>query len=213
MEELTQKQATDRQELEDKQRTELAEFTEKLAARSVVVPGRALLAASAVATSIKDVTVGPASAASRNAMTCDSGWTYFGDHCYKRISTRVYYDAAQSVCKGYSGIIAVPNTEAENTFLSSTMNPSRVAYTWIGFDYTNSEQWEDGSDSSMSSSWRVLYSVDDAAARVNGQPVAFIRPSGAWSFDRKSNRMEYVCEKPCALCVCTPAHCNTPGCL
>merc|ERR1740130_2212146 len=31
--------------------TELAEFTEKLAARSVVVPGRALLAASAVATS------------------------------------------------------------------------------------------------------------------------------------------------------------------
>jgi len=49
MEELTQRQAMDRQELEDKQMTELAEFTEKLAARSVVVPGRALLAASAAA--------------------------------------------------------------------------------------------------------------------------------------------------------------------
>ena len=43
MEELTQRQARGRQELEDKQMTELAEFTEKLAARSVVVPGRALL--------------------------------------------------------------------------------------------------------------------------------------------------------------------------
>ena len=59
MEELTQKQATDRQELEDKQRTELAEFTEKLAARSVVVPGRALLAATSEKTGRPSHTVAP----------------------------------------------------------------------------------------------------------------------------------------------------------
>merc|ERR1712166_500513 len=127
--------------------------------------------------------------------TCDSGWTYFGDHCYKRMRAR-RYDAAQSVCTGYSGYIAVPNTIAENTFLFSTMNPSGVAYTWIGFDYKNRQQWEDGTDSSMSSSWRVLYSVHDAAARKRGQPVTFMRRNGAWSFDPKSYRFEYVCEKP-----------------
>jgi len=59
MEELTQKQARGRQELEDKQMTELAEFTEKLAARSVVVPGRALLAGSPVAPPTETPTMAP----------------------------------------------------------------------------------------------------------------------------------------------------------
>ena len=74
MEELTQRQtrarqepedkqrnerARERQELEDKQRIELAEFTEKLAARSVVVPGRALLAATSEKTGRPSHTVAP----------------------------------------------------------------------------------------------------------------------------------------------------------
>ena len=89
----------------------------------------------------------------------------------------------------------MPNTQDENTFLAS-MNPSAVWHTWIGFDFTNNEKWEDGTASSQSDSWRVLYNVDDAADRDNGEPATFIRPSGDWSFDAKGSSFSYICEKP-----------------
>ena len=95
----------------------------------------------------------------------------------------------------HGGYLAVPNTESENTFLHSTMNPSNVSYTWVGFDYSNNELWEDGSSSTSTDGWRKLYSVDDSGDRMNGEPVVFMRPSGAWSFDSKNYDYEYVCEK------------------
>ena len=74
------------------------------------------------------------------------------------------------------------------------MNPNDVSYTWIGFNYDNSESWEDGTTSSSTSSWRKYSDWDDYDVR-NSQPVLFIRPSGAWSFDRKSERFQVICEK------------------
>ena len=64
----------------------------------------------------------------------------------------------------------MPNTQDENTFLASTMNPSSVGYTWIGFNFTNDQKWEDGTASSQSDSWPILYNVDDAADHDNGEP-------------------------------------------
>ena len=77
------------------------------------------------------------------------------------------------------------------------MNPHSTSYTWLGFDFSNNDgpQWEDGTDSSQSDSWRVLYNVDDAADRGNGEPVTFIRPNGAWSFDSKEQSYQYICER------------------
>ena len=89
----------------------------------------------------------------------------------------------------------MPNTEAENNFLTTIMNPKANAYTWIGFNYDNSERWEDGTSSSSTSDWRVLYEVDDSGDRGNGEPVVFMRSDGAWSFDGKSFDYEFVCEK------------------
>jgi len=37
--------------------------------------------------------------------------------------------------------------------------------------------------------------VDDAADRGNGEPVTFIRPNGAWSFDSKEQSYQYICER------------------
>jgi len=127
---------------------------------------------------------------------CESGWTSYGSHCYQRQPEALLYDDAQAYCETQGSYLAVPNTQDENTFLASTMNPSSVGYTWIGFDFTNNEKWEDGSDSSQSDSWRILYNVDDAADRDNGEPATFIRPSGDWSFDAKSHSFSYICEKP-----------------
>jgi len=89
----------------------------------------------------------------------------------------------------------VPNTDDENNFLSSTMNPSGTAHTWGGFDHWKNK-WEDGSSSTMSSSWRTLDSVDDAADRFFFEPVIFMRANGDWSFEGKSYNYAYVCEKP-----------------
>ena len=89
----------------------------------------------------------------------------------------------------------MPNTQAENDFLAGTMNPNGVAITWIGFNYDNSELWEDGTSSSATNSWRVLYEVDDSGDRTNGEPVVFMRANGAWSFEPKSYSQQFVCEQ------------------
>ena len=74
------------------------------------------------------------------------------------------------------------------------MNPNDVSYTWIGFNYDNSASWEDGSSSSITSSWRKISDWDDYSLR-NSQPVLFIRQTGAWSFDPKTQKYQFICEK------------------
>ena len=128
-------------------------------------------------------------------LECDSGWTLFNGHCYQRQTKKLSYDQARAECKSKEAIIAVPNTLAENDFLKGEMNSNGEAYTWIGFDYENSELWEDGTSSTALDSWRILYNVDDSGKRNKGQPAVFIRPSGAWSFDAKNEQFQFICEK------------------
>ena len=126
--------------------------------------------------------------------TCDVGWTGLGDRCYMRHDP-ADYDTASATCESRGAHLAVPNTEAENTFLASgVMNSNRQSYTWLGFDYDDAERWSDGSPSSMSASWRPLYQVDDAADRTNGEPAVFIRANGAWSFENKDQSYPFICE-------------------
>ena len=132
---------------------------------------------------------------SEGTTECESGWFLCNDHCYQRQADKRSYDKAREDCATKKSMIAVPNTEAENNFLTTIMNPKAYAYTWIGFDYDNSERWEDGTSSSGTSDWRVLYEVDDSGDRGNGEPVVFMRPNGAWSFDGKHFDYEFVCEK------------------
>jgi len=92
-------------------------------------------------------------------------------HCYKRQTAAVDYAAARENCKvqglaatregfaaGYpsKAYIAVPNSAAENKFLTTTMNPA-LADIWIGYDFENGKRWEDGSHFDMTSSWRPIY--------------------------------------------------------
>ena len=77
------------------------------------------------------------------------------------------------------------------------MNPNNEDYTWIGFNHDNCGKtctWEDGLPSSSTSSWRKIWDVHDYSVR-SSQPALFIRPSGAWSFDPKSERFQFICEK------------------
>lgn len=157
--------------------------------------------------------------------SCGTGWTLYTGvdalgatgHCYKRVTTKAYFDAARTVCASMGSRhnpltvtdsatgatfprlgshLAVPNSDAENTFLTTTMNPSGTAYTWIGFD-TLKGKWEDSSATNATDCWRKLLNnnnvVTDSIDRVL-QPVVFMRPSGAWSFDPKAYNMEFVCE-------------------
>ena len=74
------------------------------------------------------------------------------------------------------------------------MNPNRDSYTWLGFDFGNSELWADGSPSSATSSWRELYNVHDAGDRTGPDPVVFMRSNGDWSFDPKYYEYGFICE-------------------
>ena len=87
--------------------------------------------------------------------------------------------------------MAVPNSQEENKFLASI---TRQPITWIGFDYKDSELWADGTSSSSTNNWRVLYQVYDSNLK-NSQPGLFLRQNGDWSFDPKSIKYQTICEK------------------
>lgn len=116
----------------------------------------------------------------------------YNGHCYQRQGGKSYNNARE-YCSGKGAIIAVPNTKDENDFLASTMNPDGE-YTWIGFDYSNSEMWEDGTSSSNKDNWRRLVDVDDFGLRTS-QPVIFMKRDNSWQFEPKSYSYQFVCEK------------------
>ena len=113
-------------------------------------------------------------------------------HCYQRQGAKVYNNA-RKVCSAKGAIIAVPNTKDENDFLATTMNPDDK-YTWIGFDYENSQMWEDGTSSSSTNSWRKLEDVEDFGIR-NSQTVIFMKGDSSWQFDPNWKGYQFVCEK------------------
>jgi len=148
-------------------------------------------------------------------VTCAQGWTLYAGHerggeghCYKRQNAAVNYSDARTACGllGHTSVnpkqsyLAVPNSAAENTFLATTMNPNEAgsdAFIWIGFDYSNGQKWEDGSNSDATSSWRVLYSQEDAnhkADETGAMPVVFMRSDGGWAFAAKTPINQYICE-------------------
>ena len=129
------------------------------------------------------------------SLGCDSGWIGYNRHCYQRQNGGLTYNNAKDNCKLKGAIIAVPNTQSENSFLTSTMNPNGAAYTWIGFNYENSRLWEDGTTDSATNSWRVLNEVGDYEDRARGEPTIFMRADGRWSFDPKDESLQFVCEK------------------
>ena len=137
-------------------------------------------------------------------IVCDDDWIQFASNCYQRKTDKRTYDEARNACAAEGAYIAVPNTQVENEFLAHRMNPNDADYTWIGFNYENCGKtctWEDGSSSSITNSWRKISGVDDYSLR-SSQPVLFMRgssfssfSSGDWSFDQKSGRFQFICEK------------------
>jgi len=160
--------------------------------------------------------------------TCGQGWTLYNGvaaqgatgHCYKRMgmTTKKHYHAARIECASLGhpnnpqteidttgarfpsrgSYIAVPNTQAENTFLDVVMNPLNSATTWIGFDASNNDQWEDFSTNTSTDSWRKV--VGTGGALGWGQchttkPAVYMKSDGSWSFAPKNKgSVEYVCE-------------------
>ena len=113
-------------------------------------------------------------------------------HCYQRQPDRKSWFTARGVCNSKKAIIAVPNTLAENHFLTTEMNPNKQTHTWIG--YFRWHQWADGTSDSGTDSWRKLEDVEDYTNR-NAQPHIFMRANGDWSFDGEDNAYNFVCEK------------------
>ena len=116
----------------------------------------------------------------------------YNGHCYQRQGAKRYNNARED-CSAKGAIIAVPNTKDENDFLATTMNPDDK-YIWIGFDFSNSEMWEDGTSSSSTNSWRKLEDVDDFDIR-NSQTVIFMKGDNSWQFDPNWQSYQFVCEK------------------
>ena len=141
------------------------------------------------------------------SLGCDSGWIGYNHHCYQRQNGGLTYADAKDNCKRKGAIIAVPNTQAENYFLTTKMNPNSQNHTWIGYlygygyyyqfkhGYEKHNMWEDGTSHSGTDNWRKLEKVEDYVNRDNGKPVTFMRANGDWSFDSEDNSYYFVCEK------------------
>jgi len=175
-----------------------------------------------------------------DTFTCGQGWTLYNGvaaqgatgHCYKRVTTKKHYHAARIVCASLGhpnnpqtvaattgarfpsrgSYIAVPNTQAENTFLNVVMMSRQV--TWIGFDASNKDQWEDFSTNTSTDSWRKLVGSGGANSWQSShttKPVVEMFSNGGWSFIRSYHRdNEFVCEA--AACDSTMGAYNKDHC-
>jgi len=223
-----------RQPFSKKNPTQQQQFLEKMASAMTTIAFMLLSAVAANAANLRSPTTASQcsqclAATSANGTyvnhSCAPGWTFWGQSCYQRQTGNPTGDwrqakarcaalkkatlawACSPVCD--TPHLAVPNTLAENAFLTSTMNNGSKSYSWLGFDYSkaikpgNSQRtWEDGS-TDISITWRNVYSVDDNKKK-SSQPVLFMRASGAWSFDPYTGlpgSTQYVCEVPARFLV------------
>ena len=113
-------------------------------------------------------------------------------HCYQRQPHVKWWFAARGFCNYRKAIIAVPNTLAENDFLTTEMNPNKQTNTWIG--YFTYHKWLDGTLNPGTNSWRKLEDVENYANKRTKRHI-FMRANGDWSFDNETKAHNFVCEK------------------
>jgi len=129
------------------------------------------------------------------------------------------YDHAKKVCKQYGAYIAVPNTDAEMTFIRTFFKANNVARYFIGFDSGGLAEgfWEDGSNQTITSSFKkYITKTSGASNRINppfGTPIALrksdntltntgkeVKPvvsvssTGSWMFKSKTEDLPFLCE-------------------
>jgi len=214
-----------RQPFSKKNPTQQQQFLEKMASAMTTIAFMLLSAVATNAANLRSPTTASGSSCSQclaaisanGTFTCGTGWTFWGQSCYQRQTSTPTGDwrIARNKCRSLGAYtsqwscsavcghphLAVPNTLAENTFLTTTMNPGSKSYSWIGFDYLKAKPanmarvYEDGSPVT-SITWRNVYHV---GTWTNSEPALFMRDTGGWSFDPYTglpSSTQYVCEVP-----------------
>jgi len=163
------------------------------------------------------------------------GWTYntVTGNCYKLwpklsiasapapgttipVLKALQYDHAKKVCKQYGAYIAVPNTDAEMTFIRTFFGKDRY---FIGFDSGGLSEgfFEDGTNQTQSSSFKKIITKtsgsSDRTMPPAGSPVALrksdntltntgkemkpvvsVSSTGSWMFKSKTEDLPFLCE-------------------
>lgn len=123
---------------------------------------------------------------------CESGWSYFNNHCYKLFSKISTFGDAQRKCQSIGADLAKVTSRLENNFVGQML--PKMSNAWIGLQRQEDKKfyWTDGSAPSS-----YVYWGKNEPNNVEGVEdcTEMRRVSHVWNDIKCSKQLSYVCEK------------------
>nr|XP_022339841.1 semaphorin-5B-like isoform X4 [Crassostrea virginica] len=132
-----------------------------------------------------------------SAVTCSSGWTKYGENCYRLYTTRRPWMDALKACQAVGSSLVDVGSDGEQTFVHNLAR---------GYEF-----WISGSDSSTERQWLWYGSIQSwgytkwNSGEPNdsgGEDCASLLSGGRWNDYPCSRDMAYICEQTTALDAC-----------
>nr|XP_022339845.1 semaphorin-5B-like [Crassostrea virginica] len=132
-----------------------------------------------------------------SAVTCSSGWTKYGENCYRLYTTRRPWMDALKACQAVGSSLVDVGSDGEQTFVHNLAR--------------GNEFWISGSDSSTERQWLWYGSIQSWGYTkwnsgepndAGGEDCASLLSGGRWNDYPCSRDMAYICEQTTALDAC-----------
>ncbi|XP_078660072.1 uncharacterized protein LOC144904802 [Branchiostoma floridae x Branchiostoma belcheri] len=136
----------------------------------------------------------------QNGLRCPTGWTSFGDNCYRLYDgtgddLKSWFRASQS-CGQQGAELASISNQAEQNFVYSLIQPASINNVWIGLNDRTVQmffQWSDGSPVTL-----TLWNTNEPN-NYQGRDedcVNMYKTNGLWNDAQCDSHYPYVCEIP-----------------
>ncbi|XP_052703574.1 A disintegrin and metalloproteinase with thrombospondin motifs adt-1-like [Crassostrea angulata] len=131
------------------------------------------------------------------AVTCSSGWSKYGENCYKLYTATLPWTDALKACQAVGSSLVDVGSDGEQTFVHNLAS--------------GNEFWISGSDASTEGQWLWYGSIQSwgytqwNSGEPNdsgGEDCASLLNSGRWNDYPCSRSMAYICEQTTALDAC-----------
>ncbi|XP_034329440.2 SCO-spondin isoform X1 [Magallana gigas] len=132
-----------------------------------------------------------------SAVTCSSGWTKYGENCYRLYTSKLPWMNALKACQAVGSSLVDVGSDGEQTFVHNLAR---------GYEF-----WISGSDSSTEGQWLWYGSIQSwgytkwnsgEPNNAGGEDCASLLSSGRWNDYPCSRSMAYICEQTTALDAC-----------
>ena len=138
--------------------------------------------------------------------TCESGWSLFGNRCYKFSPEATDWASAKYLCEcGGADLVSIAS-QAEDNFVASLIGSEE---SWIGLNDLATQEtyvWTDGTTFSYNN-----WNTNQPSNTNNNQDCVKMKTDGKWDDVTCSKSIKYVCEKGDSSVTKKPSTCTTPA--